>query len=291
MKRILSLVAFFLVLNCQVFAKRRHKPKNINLVSQPTILVSVPKCGTHLLVKLIALLNNKTGTRAPTITALYQKEMQTSLKPGFFYVAHAPCSRNNLLMAHKTKAKIILCLRDPRDVFISYAHYLKREFNDKTNKKQKLTFNNGLQGGWEFADLPIDNMITEFIKEFPLKGPEISKYTTIVEFYAQFLAWPENYSNILVTSFEKLIGSKGGGDSEMQIKEIKRIAAFLEVQLTPTQINAICENLFGGTNTFRKGSIGSWKEQLTDKQKNALKDMPGFNELLIALNYENDEKW
>lgn len=290
MKKILSLIVCFLAFNCQILAKHKHKPKNNRVIPEPVVIVSIPKCGTHLLAKLIPFINNKKLRYAPTVTALYEKEMYI-LDPNNFYVTHAPCSQNNLLIADKTKAKIILCVRDPRDALVSYAYYLKKEYNYRTKNRLPLNHYNGTQTDWKLALLPRDEMITQFIKKSPFQGPEISKHTNIVEFYCQYVLWQENYPNILVTSFEKLVGPKGGGDPEMQIKEIKRIAQFLNVDITESRVKTICEKLFGGTGTFRAGRIGDWKDHLTNKQKDALKAMPGFNELLIELGYENDTHW
>ena len=87
------------------------------------------------------------------------------------------------------------------------------------------------------------------------------------------------------------MGEKGGGQSLIQVDEIIRIAEFLNSPINYNQAKKICSTLFGGTNSFREGRIGSWKTQLTAEHINALKETKGFNELLIALNYEKNTEW
>ena len=37
--------------------------------------------------------------------------------------------------------------------------------------------------------------------------------------------------------------------------------------------------------------MGGWQQELSNTQKNSLKEIPGFNELLIRLKYDVSDNW
>lgn len=247
-------------------------------LSKPILLTSIPKSGTNLVDRLISNITRLEIQRCSSLTKLDECEI-AELGEQFFYEAHAPYSPNNYSLVKQKQLKVILVLRDPRAVLVSYAHWLKKGLGHQ------------LEPNWPtLHDLPVDEVITHFITAYPTKGPEIAPYTTMAEFYDLFLGW-QHYNDCYVTTFEKLVGPKGGGTAVDQENEVKAVAAFLGYTLTTDEIQAICSNLFGGTNTFRVGQIGSWKTELSQAHKAALKAMPGFNELLIKLGYEQDDTW
>ncbi len=51
----------------------------------------------------------------------------------------------------------------------------------------------------------------------------------------------------------------------MQLKCISDLMAFLGEDVNEGEIVFIASNLFGGTGTFRKGMIGSWKGVFDDE--------------------------
>lgn len=94
---------------------------------------------------------------------------------------------------------------------------------------------------------------------------------------------------ILVIRFEDLVGEKGGGSKEKQVQTIKNIAQFLEIELSDDKIEKICQSLWGGTWTFRKGTIGQWKEKFTEEHVRLFKEYLGQD--LIDFGYEEDFNW
>lgn len=239
-------------------------------------LATIPKSGTHLLGLIVEGINGKKGKWCKKLTAFDQEEMDSCF-PTHYYISHAPCVPTNYKLAEENQLKIIALIRDPRDVLVSYAHWVKK---GPTN----LMYWNVS----EFMNLSLHDTMTSMIEHYPCSGDSVPKYTTIAEFYDFYLPW-QNYPNAYLTSFEKLIGPQGGGDAQTQLNEIMKIASFLNNPITQDEAHALCSELFGGTRTFREGKVGSWREHIDDEQKKALKLVVG--DLLIKLGYEKDYNW
>ncbi len=238
--------------------------------SKPLLVTTIPKSGTHLLSKAIKLITGSRVYWGRKVDTVIPSELN-SLTSQDFYMLHAACTPYNYDLINYRGFKVIILIRDPRDVLVSWAHWLKES-----------------PGNEEFYTChSLCELISELIKNYRLSHLESQ---TLVEFFDQYLCWL-NYQDVYITSFEKLVGPLGGSDLYTQENEIMNLAKFLQVPLSWAQAGSICTQLFGGTATFRHGQIGSWKEELTSKQKKSLKCMPGFNELLIKLKYEKDGNW
>lgn len=92
-----------------------------------------------------------------------------------------------------------------------------------------------------------------------------------------------------VTRFEKLVGPQGRGSREDQVKELRNIATHLHIRCSEEGIERIANNVFGGTSTFRRGVIGSWKSHFMEEHKSLFKEVAG--QLLIDMGYEEDFDW
>lgn len=251
-------------------------------------IATIPKSGTHLIAKVLRLITGRMGQWAKETWVISQSEVDKycsvndfESEEKYYYLAHAPYIANNGEIVRKNKLKVILLLRDPRDILISYAHYVKKDpekllYYERYKQKLKK---------WSLSET-----VSNFIKHYPCGGEPIKEDLSLVEFYKLYLEW-QNYDDLYVTTFEKLVGRSGGGSKSIQMNEIKQIGQFLNISLSPEKIDKIAEELFGGTETFREGSAGSWKKELTNEQKGALKALPGLNDLLIALGYEKDDRW
>jgi len=114
--------------------------------------------------------------------------------------------------------------------------------------------------------------------------------TLISSFYFLYLDWRfEAY--IYTTTFEKLVGQRGGGDNEVQLQEIINIANHIGQKIDENEAMLIVSKLYGGTATFNEGKIGSWKKYFLPRHKVAFKNIPGANEILVELGYEKDFDW
>jgi len=259
---------------------------------------SLPKAGTNLLAKLIELIGYKYDNLGIASTLLLGKyyflrkiirgtifhknpiivglDLPIGINPkwlnkklerveiGEYITGHTNYSDHLYYLLSKNDFKIILVIRDPRDVLVSYAYYVAKtkthfiyDFYSKLKHEDRLMFT--ITGG-KANDLYIESFGTMLRK---LNG------------------WFTK-NNVLIVKFENLIGPKGGGNREQQLTTIRIITDFLAVRTVDYE--RIANNLFGGTHTFRKGKIGSWRKELMKTHIDKLKEELG--DLLNAWGYE-----
>lgn len=241
-------------------------------------LISIPKCGTHLLLKLLREL---TGNKKPEVfpkgwCLLDDKTMQLFFRNQVLLRAHAICSAANINKINVSGVKTFFIYRDPRDQIISTALWIK-----KNSQWAKYDLN-----------LLIDELITDSgriwcaIFDSPLAIWQ--SLMNITTFYNLYLPWQfEPY--VYTATFEKLVGKRGGGDDEMQLSEIIAIARHMGFYINRQQALVIAKDLFGKSATFREGKIGAWKKYFLKRHKIAFKKIAG--QLLIDLGYEKDLNW
>ncbi|MCH9811633.1 sulfotransferase domain-containing protein [bacterium] len=70
---------------------------------------------------------------------------------------------------------------------------------------------------------------------------------------------------ILVVHYEDLVGPKGGGNKERQIAALKKIAAFLEVDLSGRNLERTAKFLYGRAPTFMVGKAGKYKSYFSEE--------------------------
>ncbi|NEQ11468.1 MAG: sulfotransferase domain-containing protein [Moorea sp. SIO4E2] len=147
----------------------------------------------------------------------------------------------------------VFIIREPRSVVASSLpfildtgkmpakHFLENDFK-QMSVEQRLDFI--LEGGYA-----------------PQAGVEIKSFA---EVYRSMLAW-RNEQNCLFLRFEDLVGEKGGGSLEQQIKVIKSIASHLGFPFDEN-IAAKSKEIYNpSSRTFRTGKIDGWKSSLDGK--------------------------
>ena len=219
---------------------------------------SVPKCGVHLAMKTISLiLNNNDWVRGSDIN--FFQDQKNNNGSNTLYCSHGE-GKDFLIFDEFFKNKFrkyFLVIRDPRDVVVSHAYFIK--------KYPSL---------WEGGDLKIVNkLITEILESDILDRWHNSFY----------FDWLDNNSKAFVIRFEDLIGSQGGGSDEKQLETLIRMMEYLEVEPTSELLKHVIDNLFGDTGTFREGQIGAWKKEFSDEQKVLFHEK--YSDLLNKLGY------
>ncbi len=252
----------------------------VNAHAHHIALISIPKCGTHLLKKLLLKMIDSEAYIEPQKVFLYDEtSIQDFFSKSALLSSHALHTEENVEKIANLAIKKIFIYRDPRDQIISAAFWMKKNRNI-----------------WRlFEKAPMSRIIDELIYGggsiwsyiFSCRIPWQDLYG-IASFYNYYLPWRFEL-NVYTTTFEKLVGPQGGGSQELQYQEIFAIANFLGISITFEEVQALAAELFGGTQTFREGKIGSWKKYFSQTHKEAFKNVAG--QLLIDLGYERDINW
>ena len=237
------------------------------------IQISVPKCGTHLLKKCIGLLinNPRYFDSLDHFHFTFEHLLVFEDKNIPLVVTHlfyTPDCEKALNDANLIK---LFIYRDPRDQVVSLAYYMLSN-NVVWPNAPKISF---------------DDLLYDLLTE----GTTINNAPptkNIVTLYHEYLPWLRK-PDILSIRFEDLVGSKGGGSDEAQFKTLDRIAKHLGLKVSEEFLQTIPGQLFGGSQTFREGKIGSWKTHFKPEHKELFKKVAG--KLLIDLGYEKGSDW
>ena len=269
----IKIIALFALM--PLLAIARPRTKNAAQMHPPVFLASIPKAGTHLISGCLGLMHHG-HLRYPLRSFFNATEPDFNRNNGIF--SHAPYNPTLAALIENHNYKGIFMIRDPRDQAISFIHFAQKNKIWPTIKS--LSFQDALTR-W-ISDAKVINSSGKF------NDPSLNDLETIADFYNRYLPWID-HPNFYTVRFENLIGAKGGGSDELQRQEIINIAHHLEIEPTDALISNVISNLFGKSRTFRKGQIGSWKEQFTQEQKELFKEVAG--DLLIYLGYEQDYNW
>ena len=227
-------------------------------------LTSTLLIGKHYLIR--QLIRGAKLSKNPVIVGQYTQvaispkwlERRFSrLKEGQYITGHANYSDYLYSLLQNHNIKIIQVIRDPRDVLVSGAHYLA---NEKTNYVYNF-----------YKNLPWEERVMFFLTGGKTDKFYLESFATVLDSVKGWL----RKENVLTVKFEELIGPEGGGDKTVQLDRIKDISKFIGMDIEEAGLQKVAHALFGGTKTFRKGAIGSWKEELSQKHLEKLKETTG----------------
>ena len=180
--------------------------------------------------------------------------------PVFYLKSHEAYIKNeqgNWLLPQKINYKAIYLVRNPLDVCVSYVHH-----GGKTNYNRTIEFMCGhlkptigktnqfshYIGSWS-------ENIESWLKNFPNEQLLVVKYEDML-------------SNSLET-FSKITKFIGLNYSTKQIQKALELSSFKNLQEIEAQ-TPFSEKPIKSERFFRKGKIGSWKEELTHDQAQIL---------------------
>lgn len=230
----------------------------------PFGIITIPKTGTHLIMKCLGMLQKRTNlcirkelnlkefNRFNYLDNLesYLHQIERLIDDHHYLDDHSHVSK---LVGHymdrHPEMPWIIGVRDLRDTIVSQAFFVWNKleaFLGPTTVQQKISF----------------------LLEFDLNTRSRVVNTPIMYFQAKNVLSIKDKKNALLVRFEDLVGSKGGGNDDLQRKTIKQIASHIGVDVSEDQLDFVQENLFGtevrvesmSEETFRSGKIGSWKE-------------------------------
>lgn len=286
MTRIIFLFFFAFHLSAD---QQNFQDQEMPLTHQPFALFTIPKSGSHLLIKTLFYMTNFSPawhTDPPNASQLW--------KESHFPYTHLCLSPNLLNYYANSSIKQIISIRDLRDVCVSIVYQIRKgiwpQFTHDSKKRE------------QFQNLSFDDQLLFVIEqEYEINLPQLVLQLGISKVAKQAEQLCSNPS-ILICRFEELVGSSGGGSDEAQKALIQKIGLHIGLHLTTQEINHLTAKLFGdGENpfgkgdfinyqsTFREGKIGSWKSTFKDIHKIAFKKRLG--NALIALGYEQSDQW
>jgi hypothetical protein len=144
--------------------------------------------------------------------------------------------------------KIIFNYRDPRDTILSMVNFL----SDRTGK-----------GFSNYHDRPV---LSRILKSKDSLEEQLTYALTDPAFpgqrYLEHMIWLLNHPEVCKTSFEELVGPRGGGSAQAQARALRRIFEFLGVN--STEPSDVAGSLFNpDVFTFYRGQIGGWRQAFT----------------------------
>lgn len=158
---------------------------------------------------------------------------------------HAAFSEQLLDALEAHGARPIQIVRDPRDVVVSFAHWI-----DSRPDYYAYPYYKGLS---------LEERMMRLIRGGAGGSMYLDSLATVLD---RSYGWLTSPGRVLVVRFEDLVGQEGGGSAMAQTQAIDSILEWVGVK---TDTAVLKSSLFGGTKTFRSGKIGGWQNEFTGK--------------------------
>jgi hypothetical protein len=144
--------------------------------------------------------------------------------------------------------KIIFNYRDPRDVILSMVNFLSdRTGKGFSNYNDRLVFSQILK-----SKASLQEQLA-----YALADPSFPGQRDLAH-----MVWLLNHPDVCKTSFEELVGPRGGGTARAQARALARVFGFLGVDGTDPA--DVAGGLFNpDVFSFYRGQIGGWQEAFT----------------------------
>ena len=256
------------------------------------MVTSVPKSGTHLLIEALKNLNE--FKRRPLalepyhLPSSYRASLERMTGNRFAW-AHLGASDEMVRMVSELGIRLIVVLRDPRDVVVSFVdhvyrirvHALNSYYDSLPDDESRLIA--AIRGAPRAAYDRDPKLAVAGVYD------QYTGYADIGTVYRNFLRW-EEIPGTLSIRFEDLIGKRGGGSCELQFDTLKRIISFLGLDYPDCRISEIGSRVFSiKASTFNQGVRCRWRSVFSEPVKQAFKAVGSAE--LIAMGCEQDENW
>lgn len=226
-------------------------------LSSPSALAN-QRVSRHWKVRLHRWSGRHPGQPAVTVDATVPVQVPLGLlqdwleavPPGHFLTAHLGWSPQAESAVQQVGFRQVLIIRDPRDVLVSFLHFVDRpqhplsvDFRTLAPDQQVLFAVNGGQG--------------------PRSGRQLAGLKAA---FQAILDW-RPVRDVLTVNFEDLIGERGGGSLAVQQENVLAICRHLDIEASQQRVEHVCQQAFdSGAITFRRGQIGAWRDELSDEQ-------------------------
>ncbi len=233
------------------------------------VLVSAPKSGTHLGIRLLTTLGWAPGNVERILLGRELPsgigEPEVLLLPGAGFEACRPRREIEAMLRNLTPGRctwghvtpepmllevlaelgvlVVHIVRDPRAVVRSMADwYLEPRF---AHRNQAI------------ADTTLDERVDLVIGA----GDGSPGDLRLDQRWSRYVEWMDVPTAITVR-YEDLVGPAGGGTTERQHAAVAAVARRLGLSPEPEAIAAVGERIYGGTDTFRVGQVDRWSADL-----------------------------
>jgi hypothetical protein len=228
----------------------------------PRVLAnSMPKSGTHLLTRALyrcPLLHSPAGRVLRGWEAIDPRTLKRlrHLQRGQFLTGHLPAHDELLELVEQIDLRVLLMIRDPRDIMVSYGHYVAGM--DTTHPAHKV-----------FHTMNGRDRLTALIDGVP------GVVSPMHEVLTRFAGWLDS-RQVLILRFEDLVGAHGGGHNGLRNARLEKMLVFLGIEPTPELIRHIAKGLYSKRSlTYRKPRIGQWRTQFDDELLRMFEDSVG----------------
>lgn len=232
--------------------------------------------GRHARIK--TLLRNASVNETPVVVGL---EIPVGLSPNWLrnylqdakgYVSgHAAFSSHYHSILKNEGYKTIQVVRHPCAVLASWANYIAEP---------------GYY--WRDAQRMFSRMSPQARVRLMLYGGLLNESDTRIYYrgyrdvWNQVQGWVDS-TEVLTVKYEDLVGGQGGGGDEIQRESIAKILRHVGIDAGVDMLDRISANLYGGTHTFRQGSIDGWRKLIdVDMERQVyeqLNDLPAIKKL------------
>ncbi len=240
------------------------------------LVITIPKAGTHLLVKYFHILLKR--------QILPYKTWSTT----HFFVKDFP--QIYRLINESPENKAISLIRDPRDIICSLVDWLEKIHNYSNTeiffKKKWFSLSRS-----EKIRLLIDvSLPRDYLnKYFKYKCEGMTLPERIRESVERAVCF-NSLPQVLVVRFEDIVGDKGKGSRLAQLTAFEAINEYLNIYVEEDEFVEIINSLWGKEDpeqihqpTFFKGYIGRWEEEFDDLDKAIMEDY--YGRLISELGY------
>jgi len=258
------------------------------LNNRPKILInSVPKSGTHLLMQIILGIPGMVYMKANNDSYVFYNGIRqevASIVNGSVALGHMSYHESLPPMMESAGIRHLFISRDPRDVAVSYMHFIKKQYPEHPLHRY---FNVFLQNDEQRLQALISGVRLE---GDAAKAFGFSTFPSVREEFETIYQW-RGKPHLCEIKYEDLVKNETS-----QANEIYKVIQFLwndlsRLQMSKEQLFSLMKGSIDPANcwTFRKGKIGGWTEVFTAQHIDSFKQNDG--EFLIELGYERDLNW
>lgn len=235
------------------------------ILAGPRVLVtSLPKSGTHLVIQPL----HRAGMALRPLLEQWaldegeRRRILLSIRRGEALYGHLPHHRERAALLADRGVRVVVLLRDPRDVAVSLAHYIPER-----GKAHRL-------GAYFRERLPdFESRLLACILGVTAEQAGVSEgLLDLGSRFRAFFRWAEEGGAFLCRYEELVRCPDPPGGEERQKETLRRLFAFLGLSRFGRTFQRALRSLDETHGaTFRKGGVGGWRNHFTQSHREALK--------------------